>query len=370
MKKIGIMTIINYDNYGNKLQNYATQEIIKKFNYEAETILNIVNYRKIKNLIKIHKLRILDRYPRIKFKELFGEIFIEKLEKEKIKKFKKFSENYINESEYKIYLDDTRKLNHEKYYKFIVGSDQVWNPKFRLGGNSNDFLCYAPKSKRISFAPSFGISHLNEKEEKNYKKWLAEIPFLSCREEAGANIIKDLTGKTAEVLVDPTMVLKPEEWKLFSSPQKGKTNQKYILTYYLGKLKKEHRKKINEIAKKYDLEIINLCDKNMPNIYVADPQEWVEYIEKAELFLTDSFHGVAFSILMRTPFIVFNRISNQVSMNSRMDTILSKFKFENRKCDDVFNENSYFDINFDHCEKILQNEREKALNYFKNAVEN
>ena len=41
MKKIGIITIIDNNNYGNRLQNYAVQETLKKFNqYEIETIKN------------------------------------------------------------------------------------------------------------------------------------------------------------------------------------------------------------------------------------------------------------------------------------------------------------------------------------------
>ena len=39
-RKVGIITIIDYNNYGNRLQNYATQEVIKHLGFEVETIIN------------------------------------------------------------------------------------------------------------------------------------------------------------------------------------------------------------------------------------------------------------------------------------------------------------------------------------------
>ncbi|NLM25557.1 MAG: hypothetical protein GX208_05520 [Firmicutes bacterium] len=40
MKKIGIITICDYTNYGNRLQNYAVQEVLRTFGYEVETVAN------------------------------------------------------------------------------------------------------------------------------------------------------------------------------------------------------------------------------------------------------------------------------------------------------------------------------------------
>lgn len=365
MKKVGIVTIVNYDNYGNKLQNYATQEILKELGFEAETIRNEGEYKKIKNLIKLHKIRFFDRYPRILLKERIKS----ELVRSKISRFKDFSREKINESRFKIYIDEKSKLNPDEYSKFIVGSDQIWNPNFRSGGNSNDFLGFAPKEKRIAFSPSIGVSKLTKEQEKKYSKWLKEIPFLSCREEKGAELIESLTGRKAEVLVDPTMVIEPEKWKEFSQPQGIKTDKKYLLTYFLGPLLEENSVKLQEIATDNNLEIINLCDKNSPELYTANPCEWVDYVKDAKFFCTDSFHGVVFSILMETPFAVFNRGGKVASMNSRIDTILNKFCFQERHWDKLKETKKYFDINFKHCGEILGQERKKSILYLKNALE-
>ncbi|MEI6856501.1 polysaccharide pyruvyl transferase family protein [Psychrilyobacter sp.] len=365
MKKVGILTIVNYDNYGNKLQNYAVEQLVKKNGYQPETIINKREYKKslIKKLILFTK-RIIKICLGYKLNNSI-------LEKNKILRFKDFSKRYLNESNFEIYYNDITKLDQSDYYKVIIGSDQIWNPNFgEKGASDNNFAQFVPKEKRIAFSPSIAVSKIEIEWQSKYKKWMEEIPFLSCREEVGAKLIKNLTGRDTEVLVDPTMVLTKEEWKFFSLPQENKTKKKYILTYYLGDLEEEYERKVKKIAQENNFDIINLCDKNIPDLYMADPREWVDYIANAELFLTDSFHGVVFSILMETPFIVFNRISNHVSMNSRMDTILSKFKFENRKKEEVFDRENYFNIDFNHCEEILKIERKKALNYLKNALDN
>ncbi len=365
MKKVGIMTIVNYDNYGNKLQNYATQEIIKKMGYEAETLVNEGKYKKLGNLLKLHGIRFFDRYPRIKMKEVFQE----ELYKKKVARFKEFTKEYINETSFEISIDNIEELDHNDYYKFVVGSDQIWNPNFRSGGNPNDFLCYAPKTKRIAFSPSIGVSKLSEAQEKKYSKWLNEMEFLSCREQEGAQLITKLTGRNVEVLVDPTMVIESDQWIKFSKKQRNKTKNKYLLTYFLGPLSEEYRNKLEKIAKEKGLEIVNLYDRKNTEVYIANPCEWVDYVKDAELFCTDSFHGVVFSILMKTPFIVFNRGGKVASMSSRIDTILSKFRFEERRAEKIFVSNKIFDIAFEHCDEILEKERKKSITYLKRALD-
>ena len=71
---------------------------------------------------------------------------------------------------------------------------------------------FAPKEKRIAYAPSFGIPKIPAVYKEKYKKWIMEIPYLSVREESGAKIIKELTGKDVPVLIDPTLMLTKEKW--------------------------------------------------------------------------------------------------------------------------------------------------------------
>ena len=377
MKKVGIITICDYNNYGNRLQNYATQEVIKSLGCEVETIVNLP-YIKLGFTDYINKARrmsIIELSKKIFYRICYRICyFIKKIinrkkcvlaKKRKIA-FKQFTEKYINETDYIITPDCIPNDIKDKYDYFIAGSDQVWNPNFRKG-SFIDFLTFVPKEKRIAYSASFGMTNLPDEYISNYSRWLSEMPHISVREEAGAKIVKDLTGKDAIVLVDPTLMLTKEQWLSISKPALHKPDKPYILTYFLGETPPEIEEKIYFFSKCYD--IVNLADMEDENRYVADPAEFLDYINSSSLVLTDSFHGTIFSILFEKPFIVFNRIGNTPSMNSRIDTLLSKFHLDSRRWDNIRNADDFFKIDFSHVHEILEYERNKAIKYLKNALD-
>lgn len=377
MKKIGIITINDYTNYGNRLQNYASQEVFKSLGCEVETIVNLPikkneqYQRSVATLIK----KACKMPPREFIKKVVTRVnnrLNRKSNKEsldlKIKAFKKFTKENIKETSFVISKDNIPENLANRYDYFVTGSDQVWNPIFRKG-SSIDFLTFAPKYKRVAYAPSFGISEIPGEFVENYRKLISEMAHLSVREQAGAKIIKKLTGRDAIVLVDPTLMLTKEKWLSVAKQATQKPQKKYLLTYFLGDLSNSSRKKINEIAVKNDLEIVNIASMKDKFRYAADPGEFVDYINSADIIFTDSFHGAVFSILLERPFIIFDRKGNIPSMNSRIDTLLSKFKLESRKWENINGSKDFFNIDFSHVPEILEYERNKALDYLRNALD-
>ena len=79
------------------------------------------------------------------------------------------------------------------------------------------------------------------------------------------------------------------------------------------------------------------------------------------MIFTDSFHGSVFSIIFKKPFVIFKR----GNMNSRIDTLLSKFHLENRHWDYVKEHKNFNDIDYSHVDKILNKERNKSFDYLK-----
>lgn len=374
MKNIGIITIIDYTNYGNRLQNYATQEVLRSLGFSVQTIINqpqpkISNINSTNILSKIYKLR------KFTVKELTVKVINEtilknkrkKLINERINKFIEFTKLNIVETNYSISDNSIPNELLQKFDFFITGSDQVWNPIFRYG-SSIDFLTFAEKNKRVAYAPSFGISEIPSEFKENYKEWLLEIASLSIREERGAEIIKDLTNRDAVVLVDPTLMLSKEKWLSVSKEDISKPIGKYLLTYFLGEVSKENQKIINNIAKNNNLQVINLSSIKNEQIYTAGPSEFIDYINSASIFCTDSFHGCVFSILLERPFIVFERQGKIPSMNSRIDTLLSKFQLESRRVENIKDSKQIFQIDYSHIPPILEYERKKAIKYLKNAL--
>ena len=351
MKKIAILTINDDTNYGNRLQNYAVQKTLQKLNFSVETINNQKNIvginiikKKIKNIIK--KLLNFKRFRRYNA-------------------FIKFNKN-IKYS--KIYIDSNHvpKDLKKKYDFFITGSDQVWNPS--IGRLSDiDLLNFADNNQKISFSASFGISNIPESLKSRVKNNIETFKAISVREDAGKEIIAELTDrKDTEVLIDPTMMLDAKEWDNITKKPKMLKCKKYILKYFLGNLSETRKKEIERFAEENDCEIIDILDQNSP-FYRTGPSEFL-YLEKnAFLICTDSFHSCVFAILYNRPFIVFEREDKEEKMNSRIDTLLTKFNLSDRRFSGNLAKQS---LNHDYMDayKILYEEIKKAEKFLKKAL--
>ncbi len=192
--------------------------------------------------------------------------------------------------------------------------------------------------------------------------------YLSVREEQGAKIIKDITSRNAQVVLDPTMLLTRENWREISKASNEKPKIPYLLTYFLGNVPQDTLTRIEEIANERKLKIVNLASLKDTKYYSADPGEFIDFIDSADVFCTDSFHGVVFSILLETPFIVFERQGKLPSMNSRIETLLSKFKFSSRVAKNITSINQIYNIDYSHVDEILSSERDKSYTYLKESL--
>lgn len=347
---IGIVTINDNDNYGNRLQNYAVQHKIKSIKFSAVTMKN----NDYSNTKKLYLLRLIKN---INFKDTYND------NQNRTKNFKEFNK-YIQFSTKKV--TPYSKVNNFDY--IIVGSDQVWNPTIgRL--RDVDLLTFVEPAKRISFSASFGINDIPNKLKSKVGKELSKFKAISVREDRGKEIVEELTGrKDVEVLVDPTMLLTSEEWDKVSKKPKMLKTDKYILNYFLGELSEKRKKEIQRVAQENNCEIINILDKNSP-FYECGPSEFL-YLEKhAFLICTDSFHSSVFAIIYNTPFLVFNREQKTlVNMNSRLETLLSKFKLEKRKYNEKITQDDLV-CDYKEAYKILEKERLKADKFLRKALD-
>ena len=354
MKKAMIVTLFGEYNYGNRLQNYAVSEFLKHYNIDSDTIKNIA----LLNENDKYFLRLIKYYLKSLFSSKQSET-----DKVRNKNFKIFDSNikidYQNFNFFKI-------NKYKRYDYYIVGSDQIWNCNF---GCLRDFdlLTFTDSKNKISFSASFGVDKLPNEYKEKTAKYLKQFKAISVREETGKKIVEDLTGrKDVVVLADPTMLLTNEEWDKVSKKPDNFPKKKYILNYFLGKLSDDRIKEINKVAKENDCEIINILDKNSP-YYVCGPSEFI-YLEKhAFLICTDSFHSSVFAILYNRPFIVFNREDNNISMNSRIDTLLKKFKLQDRYYNGKIDK-KLLTCDYTESYKVLEKERQKAKDFLDKAI--
>ena len=359
MKKIGILTINDNNNYGNRLQNYAVQQILKKMNTTPYTIINTTSF-----------LFENENYIIKTLKKIKRNIIRQKATFYRKKYFRQFNKNIVF---YKKKISEKKIPTNldSKFDYFVVGSDQVWNPNFnRL--SSIDFASFANNKKKISFSASIGINNIPNNYKELFKTNIPNFKNLSVREEEAKKILAEYANKQKiEVLIDPTMLLRSNEWeKKSKKPKQYKKlkNKKYILNYFLGEISEKNKRTIETFARKNNCEIINILDKKDP-FYKTGPSEFLFLEKNAFLICTDSFHSSVFSILFNRPFIIFNRNDSFSSMSSRIDTLLSKFKLEDRR----FNGNEITKENLKHdyteAYKILEKERKKSEDFLKKALE-
>lgn len=352
MKEIAIITIIDYFNFGNRLQNYALQEVLKEINCNSITLLNYP-YR------NTHK-----NYLFRQIKHLFNKPTNKDIRYNYFDNFNK----RINFSKRPISIYS----NLNKFDYVIVGSDQVWNPNIgRL--RDLDLLMNVNPNKRISYAASFGVSKLdldNNYQEK-IKGELLKFKNISVREESGKEIIFNLIGRTdTQVVLDPTMLLLANDWeKVIKIPEQINSikEKKYILNYFLGDLLENNMKKIQMFADENDCEIINLLDVNSI-FYNCGPSEFLYLIKNAYLICTDSFHSSVFSILFHKPFLVFERKDAHINMGSRISSLLNKFNLNSNYFDGTVNK-KIFNTDYSNVDKKLEDERKKSIDFLIRALE-
>lgn len=361
--KVAILTLTDYYNYGNRLQNYASQEVLKSLGCEVETIAveptSIrFNWKRLKNSIRGS---LYSKHPNVNREKYNSHV--------KFNKFYSFSKQNIKMSRYKINYKNINRLKkglNQEYDFFVVGSDQVWNPHYYF--TELFLLPFADKSKRVSFAASIAVDEIPNNKLKLFKQRLNEMHSISIREYKGAELVNEVSGREATVVLDPTLMLSKEKWLQIANTPSWVKGKKYILTYTLGQESSEFKSFMNKILKEQDIEVINLLDKTNRLIYEIDPGGFISLINNANLIVTDSFHGAIFSIIMKKPFVVFERKDLLVPMNSRVETLLTTFKMKQRLISNIKSVDDVYNLDFTEAHEILKVEQKKTLAYLQHAL--
>lgn len=312
--KVGIVTIFDNENMGNRLQNYALQQVLLRY---ADEVLTLKNKTKFESALDNLK-RSSSLAESVLLNRLLG--------KTRKVKFLQFNKRYIRFSRHCYWFNDPQAAPKKPDLcdLYCAGSDQIWNPLLDRQGMFN-FLGFAPKDAAFSYSASFGIDAIPEAFAGDVRKGLEHVNCISVREDAGKQITQDLTGRTdAQVLADPTMLLSAEEWDQVASKPDAPVPERYLLTYFLGSVPDARRAEIRRQAEAMDCHVIELMDPASP-FYNIGPGEFLYLIKHAELICTDSFHGSVFSFLWQRPLVIFSRCGGSSNMGSRIQTFTETF---------------------------------------------
>lgn len=344
--KTGIVTFTYGDNYGQRLQNLAVQELLMEYSDEVYTIHQAPPQFHLKPYVRKLKKDIS-----------FGLINFSR----RHKSFEEFDKNYIHYFDHNISERNSQAFPQYEFDYFVAGSDQIWSP-YSPDVNSTMFLTFADKAKRIALSPSIAAETIPEEQKEKYKNYFEGFSCLSVREDKGAEIIKELTGIDADVLIDPTLMHNAIFWDKYVKAPKSMINDKYALCYFLGTPQKAE--KIDEICSMNKLKRIDVLTEKRYKI--LGPQEFLYLIKNAAVVITDSYHGCIFSCIFHVPFIMCEREGTNLNMNSRFATLFNKLGIINRRLQEVETENALY-VDFSTIEIRLSLERERMKRYLGRA---
>lgn len=325
MRRVGILTILDHTNYGNRLQNLAMQELLAGLGCQGETI-RYVQAGRISPKDRLLELGMLRRLNRCRKAMPGGESREELLARARRDAVWAFDRKYIRMSRQVILADRVPAGLPSAYDWFVAGSDQVWNPHFMgiaAPLPSIAYLTFVPGEKRLAIAPSFGVAQLPPETAEMAARYLKEFRFLSVREEDGQTLIKELTGRDCPVFPDPTLLVDPALWDRLLEGRKPPRSGGYVLAYFLGRVSSKRRAFIEGYAAEAGLEVLWMNDISSPDSYAWGPLEFLNAIKHCSAFFTDSFHGCVFSLLFRRQFFALGREDDTADMSGRMATLLN-----------------------------------------------
>ena len=374
-KRIGIMTWFHNNDLGAVLQMTALYEILAKFGLDPA----VINYLP-KTPVFLPKAFSLVDLPVSLFKRVHGAMqkwFFAKLSADPMpltpradEKFAKF----IARLPFTAQADTLGELENLDFDAFLCGSDQIWNPSFF---DDKLFLSFVRDNrKKIAYAPSIGLPQVADENVRTQMAFfISSIEHLSVRERTGADIIRDLCGRKAPVVLDPTLFLSPEEWNSLTERGDSPAGE-YILCYFLGR-NKEHWLHVDKIAQVLNLPVKIIpvfpgdFHRPYPTIKDVGPQDFVRCIKDAAYICTDSFHALTFSVVYGKDFSVYERFpaTDPLSQNSRIYNLLQILGIENRLVLDTTSaENCVEDINWAGVYGNLDKEWMRSLDYLKKAL--
>ena len=370
-KKIGIITFHNSYNCGSMLQAYALQQVIDRMTGRKSEIVDFSN----EGQQKLYGVR----QPNDSLKNIIKNIIL-------APRLKKIARNYESYERFKKRnfrlsnrpIHKSVDLSDADYDIVVAGSDQIWNITIADGDDAY-FLSWVKNARKVAYAPSFGAKNIAEfaDDPTRYADYLRGFSNLSIRERNGLEWLQNLTGKSAELLLDPTLLLNQDDYAEIESHEL-KLLPRYIF-YYSPGYSRDINKLVHRISQKYKLPVIAFNTKTfyvkgmqfsgfkLPEI--ENPSTYLQLIKNAEIIITTSFHGTVFSTIYRKKFWTVKN-GGMFGNDDRVKTLMHLLDLEDRMIPIEFD--GVFDYlkekDYDRYERLLEKEQEKAYKYLKKAL--
>ena len=347
-KSVGVITFFNYCNFGAALQSYGLAESLRKLGHRVEYIDYTCPF--IARALSMNSLRK---------RGLVGLVYTA-------------AGHFFYLPRHGLFAKFRNLIPHTppvspatvagyggRYDTFITGSDQVWSTKL-TDFDKTYFLDFVkPGHRKLSYAASFGGQTIDEDRRDEYVELLSDFDAMSVREDYGRDLVRDLTGREAAITLDPTLLLTKEEWGTIAAPRQ--TKEPYVLVYQLG-FSGRVVEAVKAVSRAHGLKVqyvpFPLGGVVPARLHLRlGPPEWLALFRDADYIVTDSYHGIIFSILFEKKFVV---VAGGQHKNQRVVSLLTWLGLTDRIFDDALPDIDA-PIDYDAVKERLAEGREASL---------
>lgn len=330
--KIALLTLPTASNYGNILQAYALGTCLRRLGHEVK----LVDNRKTDPPVGASFLRTAARRALeacFRRKDIFWEWNLQRRIEDKLAYINRFVYDRLPPRTFPVVTEeDFRELAaRERFDLWIIGSDQVWRPRFAAGHAAAFFGSFLDGSaaRRITYAASFGTDACEYTPEMRSRctELLRQFEGVTVREESGIRQCREYFAYDgARRVLDPTMLLTAADYdSLLSLSERRPSDALYC---YLFNFKFGAKRLLENFAQKHGLRIVRTTDRpqqiegRMPGV-----ERWLEELRDAPYVITDSFHACVFCILYHKQFAAY---VNRRRGAARIEGLLALFGLEGR----------------------------------------
>lgn len=367
--KIALLSFHNAYNYGAALQAYGLQCAVQQLGVKCEYINYQNTFRKHAYDMRFQLSQaIINKKAVSAAKSFVGMPVMAK----RAKKFEGFYSKYLHVTKRVYETSEEARETNNFYDKFIVGSDQVWNYS-NNGGDTAYLLDFVDDySKKISYSSSFGVSALTPEQKRIYGEYLSRFNRLSTRESIGTEIIEEVTGRKAHLVLDPVFLAGKAEWdKIRVGDTAG--GKKYIF-FYTNRQSQITDFLNTSYASDEDFHVLSthitpkeLLDKRVKPRISMSPEEFLEEINGAELVVTASFHCLALAIIYHKQFVVL--LTGNHGKDERITNLLKITGLENRVLTCTTNREQIAEtIDYNEVDRKLDKYLKNSREYLRRAI--
>ena len=367
--KIGILTYHRAHNYGALLQAYALQTYLRGLGHQTEIIDYWPDYHaEVYQLIP--DFNVLSFKGKIKAILLLMIGYSRTLKRSGL--YKQFMREQFSVS-HKPQYATKESMKGLEYDVVVYGSDQIWRrvdyPLFQ--GFSDVFYGAYPikVNRKISYAASMGIIDVKEEDKSNLKQMLSNFDAISVREQELKQLVDELTGQPVALVLDPVFLLEKEQWTQLSPHPIVTNHDKYIFFYQLA-ASEEAILLTNRLAAHYGYKVIEIRGRVEPLLFgdrylqTGSTTDFISLIKNAEIVVSTSFHGVAFSLLFEKPFYALGMKKN----SGRVQSLLDNLGIPQRLLSDINLADFKDKIDYDQVNEKMTTLKQQSKNYLINAL--